>query len=299
VAPLAHAASGDGDDDLELGTALDLRDTPVHDLWDAPSPNGSLWVAVQANLTSRSTGQRDFGALLLVSMPLERLYRSRAIPSAPSHLIADPAVPSPDTSGKAEAPGPAAKEPVRANTAEGAAVVASPRGSIQVTAAVARQAVDAALRHAHLKDPDVRIDALATRARMATLLPELRLRATRLVDEAQTLSPTEFDPARVTASGGASLWLEARCTWRLDRLVFADEEMALERMRHDRAEAAAKLAGRVLELLFAWQRAVLVQSAPESSPEAAVAATLKTIEAEGALDIATGGWFSQWRAKQR
>jgi hypothetical protein len=223
------------------------------------------------------------------------------VPRAPSHLIADPVVPSPDASRAVEPAADPVKEPARTESGTGGAAVdtALPRRAIQVTAAVARQAVDAALRHAHLNDPDSRLDALAFRSRMASLLPELRLRVTRLVDEAQALSPTNYDPERVTASGGASLWLEARCTWRLDRLAFADEEMALERMRHDRAEAASKLAGRVLELLFAWQRAVLAQSAPESSPEAALAATLKAIEAQGALDVATGGWFSRWRAKQR
>ena len=85
-------------------------------------------------------------------------------------------------------------------------------------------------------------------------------------DQTQALSPTEYDPGRVTASGGASFWLEARATWRLDRLVFADDEVALERVRDERAAARQKLVDRVLDLLFAWQRALAVRDDPAGDP---------------------------------
>jgi hypothetical protein len=156
--------------------------------------------------------------------------------------------------------------------------------------------VEAALQREKLVDPDARIDALASRARTAALLPELRLRASRSVDEGQTLSPTEYDPARVTASGSVSLWLEARATWRLDRLLFADEEVALERAKSQRAEAQAKLIERVLGLLFTWQRAVAREDDAAAPPEEHLAAALKRIEAEVELDILTAGWFTRWRA---
>jgi hypothetical protein len=110
------------------------------------------------------------------------------------------------------------------------------------------------------------------------------------------LSPTEYDPARITASGGVSLWLEARATWRLDRLVFADEEVALERTRSQREEAQAKLTERVLDLLFTWQRALVREADAAASPEEHLSATLKKIEAEVELDILTAGWFTRWRA---
>jgi hypothetical protein len=159
----------------------------------------------------------------------------------------------------------------------------------------ARIAVRAALRHAKLLDPAARVDALATRARTSALLPELRFRVSRLVDEEQQLSPTEYDAGRITASGGTSLWLEARATWRLDRLVFTDDEVALERMRHDRYEAQAKLTERVLALLFAWQKARALELSPGKSPEAQLTARLAALEAEASLDVLTDGWFSRWR----
>jgi hypothetical protein len=164
-----------------------------------------------------------------------------------------------------------------------------------LTPAVARAAVQAALERAKLVDPDTRLDAIAARARSSALLPELRLRASRSVDEGQTLSPTEYDPERTTASNGVSLWLEARAAWRLDRLLFADEEVALERLRSQRAEAQAKVIKRVLGLLFAWQRALALEDDAAAAPEEHLGAILKRLEAELELDILTAGWFTRWR----
>lgn len=165
-----------------------------------------------------------------------------------------------------------------------------------MTPLVARAAVDAALRRARLVDPSATIDALASRAHRAALLPELRLRVSRTIDEGQTLSPTEYDPARRTATGGTSLWLEARATWRLDRLLFADEELAFERLREQRAEQRARLSARVLEKLFLWQKANALADDPSASPEDNLAARLHVLEAETELDLLTSGWFSRWRS---
>ena len=60
-------------------------------------------------------------------------------------------------------------------------------------------------------------------------------------------------------------------------------------MRHDRAEAQAKLSDRVLELLFAWQRAEALAASPGKTPEEQLAARLKALEAKASLDILTGG----------
>jgi hypothetical protein len=169
---------------------------------------------------------------------------------------------------------------------------------VAITPSTARDAVAAALRAARLSDPDARLDALASRARSSALLPELRIRATRLVDDAQNLSPTEYDPARTTASGGTSVWLEARATWRLDRLVFADDEVPIERMRQERAEARTHVITRVLELLFAWQRALALEADPGQTPEDHLAASLKVIECAATLDVLTDGWFSAWRRRK-
>lgn len=168
-----------------------------------------------------------------------------------------------------------------------------------LTPEMAREAVKAALTEATLLEPFLRLDAIAKRARTSALLPELRLRVTRQLDQSQALSPTEYDPARVTASGGTSLWLEARATFRLDRLVFADEEVPLEKHRDERADNRKKLVDRVLTELFAWQRAMVARDDESKEPEERARAAIAVIEAEASLDVLTGGWFSKWRAAQK
>ena len=162
-----------------------------------------------------------------------------------------------------------------------------------LTPDLARGAARAACKAAKLDEAEARLDALASRAKTSALLPELRLRATRAIDETESLTPTEYDPARRTASGSATTWLEARATFRLDRLVFADDEIAVERQRMARAAARERLVDRVLDLLDAWQRARAAAVDPEAEPAAQARAALAIASSEASLDVLTDGWFSK------
>ncbi|KYF89813.1 hypothetical protein BE20_19490 [Sorangium cellulosum] len=295
-APEARAEPPFDDEPTALDPRVDRLDAAPHELW-APSPGRAqpLWVSLQLGLARLEGGERSLSGMLLASIPLERLSDRPGAP--PPSAIAEPEAPrlkpAPPSPPRA-APAP---DPPEAPPAPPPAEVEPPLPlPVRVTPAMARAIVEAALRQSRLLDPEARIDAIASRARTSSLLPELRLRVSRLVDEAENLAPTEYDPARRTASGGTSLWLEARATWRLDRLVFADEEIALERLRRERAELQAKLTARVLELLFAWQRAVALSADPGRSPEERRAAALAALEAEASLDLLTGGSMTRWRA---
>ncbi|KYF71367.1 hypothetical protein [Sorangium cellulosum] len=296
-APQARADLPSDDEPTALDARMDRLDTAPHELWAAsPGRAQPLWIAVQLGVARLERGERSVSGMLLASIPLERTSDRPRAP--PSPAVAEPEAPR--LKPAAEAPGapraaPALELPEAppAPPAEAEPQLPLP---VRVTPAMARAAVEAALRQARLLDPGARIDALASRARTSSLLPELRLRVSRLVDEAENLAPTEYDPARRTASGGTSLWLEARATWRLDRLVFVDEEIALERLRRERTELQTKLTARVIELLFAWQRAVALAADPGRSPEEHRAATLEALEAEASLDLLTGGWMTRWRA---
>jgi hypothetical protein len=104
------------------------------------------------------------------------------------------------------------------------------------------------------------------------------------------------DPRATGGTAGGSTWLEARVAWRLDRLLFADEETTVERLRLERQEARLRVATKALEHLARWQRAqVEARLAPPGTLEAADA-LLRAVDAEGALDVLTGGWFAAWRA---
>lgn len=169
----------------------------------------------------------------------------------------------------------------------------APPPASSLTPDLARGAARAACKAAKLDEAEARLDALASRAKTSALLPELRLRATRAIDETESLTPTEYDPARRTASGSATTWLEARATFRLDRLVFADDEITVERQRMARAAERARLVERVLELLDAWQRGRAAAVDPEAEPAAQARAALAIAASEASLDVLTDGWFSK------
>lgn len=295
LAAALHAlpARGEPPSEAEDSTLARLDrsdDRPIDPLFEGAG-RAPLWVAIEGTMSRDHEARPAFGAMLLLGIPLDRAARSAsksAVVAAPTTAELKPAARSAKVDGPAppaDPPKPAATEPMLPL-----------RIPIRVTPAVARRAVDASLRKASLVDPDALIDTLATRARTAAMLPELRLRASRTADEGQSFSPTSYDPQRITTTGGTSIWLEARATWRLDRLVFADEEVALERARAQRAELREKLSERVLALLFAWQRALALEDDARASPEEHLTASLRVIEAEAELDLVTGGWFTTWRA---
>jgi hypothetical protein len=252
-------------------------------------PGDPLWVGVAATYGERSSGSREFGAMLTVALPLERIAlaagrtaRARAAQAQASARKAKDTPPPP---------------PEAASTASGDPTgEPAPRLPVIITPEIARSAVKAALRHAHLDEGDGRLDAILSSARAAALLPELRLRTARSVDESERLSPTLSEPDRVLGSGGTGLWLEARLAWRLDRIAFPRETLSIERLRSARHEAQARVTQRVLRALFEYQRARAVEQDPTLGPEEQVRATLRVLETSTTLDLLTDGWFTKWQA---
>jgi len=245
---------------------------------------GETWVSV-VGFTRRSTAseEREVGGLVVVGFPFDRVMRAGR--SSPPALVRV-------TSRAAQA------APVTPGDAADASLTLTPR--------LARAAVSAAWRAAGLGADDARLDGIVSRARWSAILPETRLRAVRFDDERLTTDATT-DANRLRDSAGANVGLEARLTWRLDRLVYADDEPAFERMRLERHDARSRVAGRVLEALFHWQRACLelrwAQAAARDAREPArtreeTEAALRVLEAEAALDVQTAGWFSSWKAER-
>jgi hypothetical protein len=131
---------------------------------------------------------------------------------------------------------------------------------------------------------------VASRARLSAALPELRLRAARSRDESLRLAPTAEDPYRFTLAGGNGLLLEGQATFRLNRLLFADEELAVERLRIERERGSERRQARVTARVLAWHRAVSRERSAASAEERGRAELLR-VEAEVELDVLTGGWF--------
>ncbi len=237
--------------------------------------------------TRKAGGRRDYAGTLSLTVPTDLFVGStKAKEIVSEDLVGDERDEVEDVGGDASAPpGPRRAFP----RSERALPPLRPRDARAAVSA----ALDAAQNHAAME----RVDGLASRARWSALLPRLRLRATRLVDESTSVSPTSYDPGRTTASGGASLWLEARTTWQLDRLVFASEEARIERLRMAHAQRAQRLRREVLDMLYRWRAALLKVRDPTLDSQACLEAELEAMHAAASLDVVTDGWFSEWRAR--
>ncbi|WP_394843238.1 hypothetical protein LZC95_40080 [Pendulispora brunnea] len=227
---------------------------------------GASWLSLGGYAHTVDGHTRDFGALATLELPFDQLAHRGA--ERPRLERAAAMVPSGTFSA----------------------------ASLPVTRDVARSAVLAAWRSAGLGPGDARVDDLASRARWSALFPEARMRVARAFDESARIDSTASGDPRTTDSAGANLWLEARLTWRLDRILYADDEPAFERIRFERHDARARIAARVLTLLGQWQRAWV--DTHLSAPDAAesLETGMRLSDAEAALDVLTGSWFGRWRS---
>jgi hypothetical protein len=234
------------------------------------------WVSLLGFASQFPTGAHEVGAGIVVGIAFDKIAQGS------SHVASEKA---PPFFGDGPTPAPTPSPPPRESPAP-----AFSTPSLSISGVLARGAVKAAWRSAGIEITDARVDEMIARARRSAALPEVRLRALRVLNSGE-------DVTYVDASGhvydtiGANLSLEARLTWRLDRLIFADDEPTLERVRLERQEARGRLGTHVLELLFAWQRALFDLASTPSGSRSEMEAVLRRFESEVALDVLTSGWF--------
>ncbi|HEV3190249.1 MAG TPA: hypothetical protein VGY54_07105 [Polyangiaceae bacterium] len=250
-------ADGDLDEEDRLVAQLgaDREATDVH---------GRSWLGVALFEREFAGGQNDIGATVVLGLALDRIAAGavRPIGDAPRDLPRAP----PSVAGRLAAFPPS----------------------------LARDCVAAAWRTSGLGVNDARIDSIATRSRSSALLPEARLRAMRLwTDATRTTTLTTADGTNYYDTIGAHLALEIRLTWRLDRWLYAGDEPTLERVRLLRQDARSRLGIRTLEVLFAWERAMVDASLAVAGSEQELDARMREQEKRGTLDVLTGGWFSE------
>jgi hypothetical protein len=280
---------GSGDnhlEDLYLDGDLGVEDI-VDGLHVARSRGGSQEVRAGTWFTLGGffrtvDGREDVGVLVLVGVAFDK------IAEGPRHRLSRPdALVS--SAGAAFAEGPA---PAQAGSSSAPAPT-----PLLVTPAVARRAVAAAWKAAGLGVDDARIDAMIARSRASAALPETRLRVMKVFEDSSQVGVIPTDTSSYDILG-ANLYLEARLTWRLDRLLYADDEPTLERTRLERQDARERISGKVIDCLFQWQRARIAQRGATAGSKEAIDAGLRLAEAEAALDVLTGGWFGGWLARQ-
>jgi hypothetical protein len=238
----------------------------------------------------RRTERSELAAYVGVTVPLERLVARRstdaAISAAERQVAAADSVD--DVDGAREPSGAAAGAPSDGDSADAVLPALPP----ELLARLARDTVAAAGNARHLAEREGDLDGLATRARWSALLPEVRVRAARSRDDSLHMQPTLDDPYRYSTIGGDGLLVEAQATFRLNRLVFADEEVAIERLRILRERVGEDRAERVTGRLIRWHRALSHErNAPD--PERRGRAALARVEAQMELDVLTDGWFGE------
>jgi len=244
-----------------------------------PEPGGrdvELTLGVRAE---RTPVRSDTAGFVALAVPLERL-------AAPRRAVANAAAPPPAESTPDTAAAEAPPEGAKAEPAPPPAVALLHAPALS---RLARGAVAAALLRERTAERESALSSLSARSRWSALLPEVRVRAARTRDEALRLQPTTEDPYRFTHDGGDAMVFEGAATFRLARLVFADDELAVERLRLERERAVERLTARVLERLFAWHLAS--SRLAEADDDQRLRLELERLAAEAELDVLTGGWF--------
>ncbi len=246
---------------------------------------GGTWLSVVGFAKQLMSGRDDLGAMLVVGVAFDR------IAAGPVHRVAEP----PRTVVPPVPPPP----PPTSTTAPTASAPSPGADPDPHPPRLARDCVVAALRTSGLGVDDAKLDDLVARSRASAWLPETRMRAMRLWNDAShTTTAVSTDTSSVYDAVGANLVVELRLTWRFDRLLYAGDEPNIERLRLERQDARTRVATHVLEVLFTWQRMkVAAAEAPEGSRERGEA-HLRVAEAMATLDVLTGGWFSAKQASQ-
>jgi hypothetical protein len=225
-------------------------------------------------------------AWLTVSLPLDRA----AVP----RVAERPSVPSPPSSAPgSSAPGSSAPPSPSSAPAPATAPARVSFQQLRSLAEFSRRATAVALAVVGTAAERRRLDSLSSRARSSALLPELRLRVLRNSDKALRWIPTTDDPYRITQADGTGLVLEGAATFRLDRLLFAHEELAVERLRLDAGTARLKLEARVVEALLGLFRARELACRDDGDDAERVPHAIRVLELLAELDGLTAGWFSE------
>jgi hypothetical protein len=242
------------------------------------SPDGEASVSLGIR-AEQGDVRSELAGFVGVEFPLDRLAAPRGVLVAQS-----------DTSEHDAAPGEGTGASVEVEPDDAPASATAPALAPALLARLTRDAVAAAANAEHAGARERALDGVASRARLSAALPELRLRAARSRDESLRLAPTAEDPYRFTLAGGNGLLLEGQATFRLNRLLFADEELAVERLRVERERGSERRQARVTARVLAWHRAVSRERSAASAEERGRAELLR-VEAEVELDVLTGGWF--------
>jgi hypothetical protein len=134
--------------------------------------------------------------------------------------------------------------------------------------------------------------SLTKRSRWSGLVPELRLRGVYGFD--QTVSQegsTGIYPGDLTTRGGHDSLIEARLSFRLDRLVYGDQESSHYQRRRELRQGEEKRRQDAVQSLLVWLDARRRLADPDLSPERWYDALQDEESALLTLHSISQGWF--------
>lgn len=141
-------------------------------------------------------------------------------------------------------------------------------------------------------------ERMASRARRAALLPELRVRGMKSNDQSLRYTPLNEEDLRAQATGHAGMLYEVRLDFHLERLLFSQEEVAIERLWQEQQQQRQRVTQRLSELLAVWHRSRELAGAEGRSEEERAEAEGAVLAAEEALDLLTDGAWSALKKQE-
>jgi hypothetical protein len=155
---------------------------------------------------------------------------------------------------------------------------------------LAIRTVKVALRTAGISERDAEVDRIATRARVSALMPEVSVRATQT--EAGIKDYSSDTGTVSTSEYGPGFSLQASLTFHLDKLVYSGQESRIERLRIERMDARTRISQKIIDEIGKWSRALAEERMDVDSQPGHLDAMVRRTNAQMALDVWTGGWFS-------
>ena len=252
-----------------------------------------------------SNAQREYYALATLQLPLEQAVTrgsgSRARRSAPGHAQASTPVAAtthaPTSTDRPEPAPPAQQRTPTSLHAQAGATGDRPtadrrrvllRQTLALTQQLLMHVTDTVSDRAALQS----LASLTKRSRWSGLVPELRVRGVYGFD--RTVSQQDSSgiyPTDLTTRGGHDSLIEGRLSFRLDRLVYGDQEGALNQRRRDIRLHEEKRKRDAVASLTAWMDARRRRAAPDLDSEQLLEALREEQEALLALHLMSDGWF--------
>lgn len=279
--------------------------------WQLSLAGGAQWDSALAAATERQAA--SYYALALLQLPLDELMprvRAKPVVAAKTETTKTKSQPADRSTAPTSDTGPDHSHlrsvhldvPIEENTADasdGLLDSIGSKGALAARRVLQRQTLALfkhLLRHVSgtvgdrsaLQD----IASLARRSRWSGLVPELRVRGVYGFDRTVSQEGSSgIYPGDLTTRGGRDSLLEGRLSFRLDRLVYGEQEGSLYQRRRELRLGEEKRKREATDALASWLDARRRCVDPDLSPDDVAEAIHEEQSALLTLHLMSEGWF--------